>query len=107
MLYFRELGNAIKRKHGCEAVRLRTASVREAFRDEMIWDAAVEVFALLGHDKAKCCYAWGIPRENEADGLDVVTVLEIPPVMSPESAVRAALLNGKAPPRSCAAPTAA
>jgi hypothetical protein len=91
MLYYRELRNAIKRLHGCEAVGMGTTPVREVFRGEVVWDGKVEVFDLIGHPKAKRCYAWGYPNDKEPEKLDVVTVLEISPVVSPESAVRAAI----------------
>jgi hypothetical protein len=93
MIYFRELRCAIKRSHGCEAVRMKTVPVREVCQGEVIWDGAVEVFDLIGHAKAKRCYAWGYPSEKLGDKLEVVTVLEIGPVVSPESAVRAAIAN--------------
>lgn len=93
MVYFRELRNAIKHKYGCDAIRLKTVPVREVSQGEVIWEGPVEVFALLGHASAKTCYAWGHPSEEGADILKVVTVLEVPPVNSPESAVRAAVAN--------------
>ncbi len=93
MIYFRELRDAIKRKHGCDAIRLRTAQVTEVAQGDAIWEGAVEVFALVGHANARHCYAWGHPREDGTGGLDVVTILEVPPVLSPESAVRAAIAH--------------
>jgi hypothetical protein len=64
-------------------------SVKEVFKGRIIWAGEVEVFDLYGHAEAKRCYAWGYPDKKEPDKLDVVAVLEIPPVVSPETAVRA------------------
>lgn len=44
----------------------------------MAWEGEVETFDLAGHPKAKRAYAWGYP--NGKGGLEVVAVLEIPPV---------------------------
>jgi len=47
------------------------------------------VFALLGHDDALRCYAWG---NMTSDGRwEVTTVLAIPPVVSADTAVLAAV----------------
>jgi hypothetical protein len=43
----------------------------------------LEVFDLTGHPKAKRCYAWSYGEPEE-----IITILELPPVDSPESAVK-------------------
>jgi hypothetical protein len=53
----------------------------------------VEVFDLTGHPKAKRAYGW-----SHADGKDdkdekFVTVLEVPPVDSPQTAVKVAIVS--------------
>jgi hypothetical protein len=53
-----------------------------------IWEGSLEVFLLKGHREATVCYGW---REFDGREVKCVTVLEIPPVNSPESAVRAAI----------------
>ena len=62
------------------------------FRDKVAWDVVVEVFDLEGHPKAKCCYAWSYIANNN---VRYVTVLEMPPVDSFESAVRVAIATGQ------------
>lgn len=58
-----------------------------------MWQGAVEVFALAGHAKATRCFAWS-HREGKGDeGERFVVVLEIPPVESPETAVRASIVS--------------
>jgi hypothetical protein len=91
MDYLAELTAKIYLLHGCGARHIQTVPVKEIFEGKTVWDGEVEVFDLIGHAKAKRCYAWGYTNEKHPDKLDVVAVLEIPPVMSPETAVRAAV----------------
>lgn len=74
---------AIQELHKCGAVWRVSVPVREAFRGKTLWRGDVEVFHLTGHPRAKRCYGWthGEPEE-------FVTILELPPVDSPQSAVR-------------------
>ena len=57
---------------------------------EVIWDGIVETFELENHPKAKRCYAFSFARN---DKVLVKTVLEIPPVDSPETAVKVAIAS--------------
>ena len=91
MDYLGELKAKIKLLHGCEATYRRTVPVKEVFRKKMVGDGEVEVFDVTGNAKTKHCYAWGSANERHPDRLDVVAVLEIPPVISPETAVKAAI----------------
>ena len=90
MNYLGELKAKIRLLHGCEASHRETVPVKEVFKGKIIWSGNVEVFDLYGHAKAKRCYAWGSPNKKDPDKLDAVAVLEIPPVVSPETAVKAA-----------------
>lgn len=92
--YLKELDAAIVKLHGCEGVHIKTVPVKEVFKGKTVWEGDVEVFKLSddprrGHPVAKHCYAWGYP--NGKGGLEVVAVLEIPPVESPQTAVKAAI----------------
>jgi hypothetical protein len=90
MDYLAELRATIRGLYKCEASHSRTESVREVVNGQMMWEGNVEVFALLGHDHALRCYAWG---HLHGDGKwEVTTVLAIPPVVSASSAVVAAFL---------------
>ena len=87
-----ELKDAIELEHRCRAEHVRSVPLREMSGDKLVWEGVVQVFELVGHALAKCCFAWsyrsgGLPR--------VVTVLQVPPVTSPQTAVRAALAGGK------------
>jgi len=88
--YLEEVQHAIKQLHGCESKHVETVPVKEVFKGKTVWEGDVEVFDLTGHPKAKRAYAWGYP--NGKGGLEVVAVLEIPPVESPVTAVRAAIV---------------
>ena len=61
------------------------------FGKKTVWEGVVESFALAGHPKANRCYAWSYKDKGETQ---YVNALEIPPVVSPETAVRAAILSG-------------
>lgn len=91
MNYIAEIAAAIQASHGCKATHQSTVAVREMFRGKVAWEGEVEVFTVTGHAKAKRCYAWGYPNEKRGGKYDFVTVLEIPPVTSPETAVKAAI----------------
>ena len=79
---------AVETIHGCKAVHSGSAAVIELFQGEVAWDGLVETFDLTGHPKAKRCYAWSY---REGEGTQFVTVLELPPVDSPETAVKVAI----------------
>ena len=88
--YLAELKTAIRALHGCEARHVQTVPVKEVFRGETAWEGEVEVFDLAGHPKAKRCHAWGYLKET-GKGWEITTVLELPPVSGPETAVKVAI----------------
>jgi len=85
-----DLQDAILAMHGCESIYRRTEWVPEAFQGKIAWDGLVRVFKLIGHSKAKYCYAWSYLEGNETKSM---AVLGIPPVDSPHSAVKAAIAS--------------
>ena len=91
MDYLDKLKCTIERSERCKAVHVQTVPVIEVFRGQTAWEGDVEVFELTGHVKAEKCYAWGYPKRT-GYGLEIVTVLEIPPVDSPQTAVKAAIV---------------
>lgn len=93
MDYIEELITAIKRLHGCEAEYLENVPVNEVFQGETVWQGEVAVFNIRGHPKAKRCYAWSHLTGQSDEGKRYVAVLELPPVDSAETAVRAAILQ--------------
>ncbi|MES2692165.1 MAG: hypothetical protein V4773_01745 [Verrucomicrobiota bacterium] len=90
MEYIAELRATISRLHKCEASHSRTEAVKQVVNGQVMWEGNVEAFALLGHDNALRCYAWG--HLHDDGKWEVTTVLAIPPVVSAESAVLAAFI---------------
>jgi hypothetical protein len=85
------LRDAIKRLHGCESAHTGSVPVTESFQGQTVWDGVVEVFTLTGHPAADTCYAWSYRRDDGQDRY--FAVLEMPPVTSAETAVRAAIVS--------------
>jgi hypothetical protein len=77
--------------HGCDAEYIETVPVVEEFQGETVWQGDVEVFEIRGHPKATRGYGWGyVVGEG---GRRYFTVLELPPVDSPQTAVKAAIMS--------------
>ena len=53
----------------------------------------MEVFRLKGHPKAKRCFAWSHVDGEHDEKTNYVTVLELPPIDSPQKAVQAAIVS--------------
>ena len=85
-----QLRNTVQTIHRCKAERVKSVPVIETFWQKVAWDGVVEVFRLVGHPKARRCYAWSYTEGKETR---FVTVLEIPPVESAQTAVRAAIAS--------------
>jgi hypothetical protein len=67
--------------------------VTEKFETKVLWDGIVEVFLLHGHPKATHAYAWSHETDDPKQPKRSVTVLKIPPAVSPETAVRVAIMK--------------
>ncbi|MDE2107548.1 MAG: hypothetical protein KGL39_60705 [Patescibacteria group bacterium] len=89
--YIARLQVAVQQLHKCGAIHRQTVPVQEVFEGRTIWQGHVEVFDLNGHPKAKRAYAWSHREGKNDDGERFVAVLEIPPVESPETAVKVAI----------------
>ena len=83
-----KIKEAIETMHHCTARHVASEPVIELFNGEVAWDGVVETFELGGHPKAKRCHAWSYDEGGETQ---YVTVLELPPVDSAESAVKVAI----------------
>jgi hypothetical protein len=93
MDYIEELQAALLNLHGVTASYVETVPVEETFQGETVWQGEVEVFDIRGHPKATRAYAWGHVSGDDDQGRRYVTVLELPPVDSPETAVKAAVMS--------------
>ena len=93
MDYIAELQAAILNLHGCTATYIETVPVTEEFQGQTVWQGEVEVFETNDHPKAKRIYAWGHATGEDDQARRYVTVLELPPVNSPQTAVRAGIVS--------------
>ncbi len=87
-----ELKRAVENLHNCRAKHRKEVSVIEQFEGKTVWQGTVHVFDIEGHPQAKVCYAWSSPIE-ESEKRRFYAVLHMPPVESPEDAVRAAIVR--------------
>jgi len=86
--YIRKLQAAIRLTHGCGSRHFTTVPVTEIIEKRVAWQGEVEVFDLIKHPKAQCCYAWSF---EENGSTRTTSILGLPPVNSAEAAVKAAL----------------
>lgn len=84
--YIERLQLVIHQLHGADSTWLESVPVLETFQGKIIWEGQVEVFDLRGHPKAKRCYAWTYGEPEQ-----FITILELPPVDSAQSAVKVGL----------------
>ena len=85
-----ELRQAVERLHSCAALHAGSAPVHEEFQGQIVWSGQVEIFDVIGHSKAERCYAW--EHETDCGGTKYQAILALPPVDSPEAAVRVAIV---------------
>jgi len=81
--YIERLKLTVEHLHKFSASHVSSVPVLEKFQGQTVWQGQVEVFELTGHPKAKRCYGW-----SYGDPEQFITILELPPVDSPESAVK-------------------
>ncbi len=87
-IYIERLKMTIEQLHRCTAEHVATAPVHEVFNGKTVWEGDVEIFRIEKHPRAKRCFAWSHREGEDEKGERIVTVLEIPPVVSPQTAVR-------------------
>jgi hypothetical protein len=88
----KELQTAVETMHGARAKLIRSMPVVETFQEETVWQGIVHMFELTGHSTATLCYAWSSPVEG-SDKQRFFAVLHIPPITSPQDAVRAEIVQ--------------
>ena len=84
--------DAIKHLHGCGSRYVETIYVIEVFEGQTAWEGPVAVFDLDDHPEAERCYAWSHAIEGSEDRR-FVAVLEGGGIDSPQTAVRAAIVD--------------
>ena len=82
---------AVERLHECNATHKESVSVREEHQGQVAWEGIIEVFD-VDHPDTDTCYAWSSPVEG-SDRRKFYAVLKIPPINSPEAAVRASIIR--------------
>jgi len=90
-MVIQELKNTIEKLHGGTATHVETVPVKEVFGDKVIWQGDVEVFDLKGNPKATRAYAW-MHSLDDTEAKRHVAVLHVPPIDSPEAAVKAVIV---------------
>ncbi len=93
MNHIEQLREVIQKLHGFTPTHRESVPVTEAFQGQTVWDGVVEVFDLKGHPKTHRVYAWMHDTGDPAEPKRHVTVLHIPPVISPQTAVKAAIVQ--------------
>jgi hypothetical protein len=86
----RRIRKAVAKAAECTVKHTGSAVVVESFTGKIMWKGVVEIFALEGHAKAKRAYGWSFGQGAKAS---CTAVLEIPPVNSPSTAVRASIAS--------------
>ena len=91
MTYLQQLADAIRQTHGVAGTHLKTVPIRETFKGKVAWEGEVEVFSVEHPSGATRCYCWGYPSDADPNRTEFVCVLGTGPVISPLTAVQAAI----------------
>ena len=91
--YINNLSKAIAAMHNCRPIHFGSEKVTESFNGELVWSGDVEIFQIEGHPKANIAYGWA--WEDEGKEIQYIGILKVPPVESPNDAVKAAIASGK------------
>ncbi len=88
-----DIAVVIQNLHGSAPTHVETVPVKETFQGQTVWEGNVEVFDLENHPKAKRVYAWSHVAGENDEQKRYVTVLHLPPVDSPQTAVKIAIVQ--------------
>jgi len=89
-----DLKRAVEQLHRCKASFIEDIVVIEKFGDKTVWSGNVSVFKIEGNEKATVCYAWSSPIEGSTKR-KYYAVLKVPPIDSPEKAVRVSIVQNR------------
>lgn len=81
---------AVERNYNVTATFIEAMPVSECYEGKIVWEGSVYVFKIEGHPKAVKCYAW--PSLTKEGKKRYYTVLHIPPIDSPDKAVKASII---------------
>lgn len=85
-----QLRNSVEAQHGGTATLVQSVPVSESFKGETVWEGVVHVFDLAGHPQATRAFAWSYERDGGKRRF--IAVLQVPPINTPQDAVRAAIV---------------
>jgi len=88
----KDLQKAVEGLHNCSAIFKESVPVKDEFDGRRTWEGIVHVFDLIDHPESNKCYAWSSPIEG-SEKRKFYAVLHIPPVHSPERAIRASIIK--------------
>jgi hypothetical protein len=91
--YLEELQDVIRKLHGSESTHVETVPVVETFNGQTVWEGEVEIFDLHDHPTASRIYAWAHDTDDPSNPRRHVTVLHLPPAITPRKAVQAAIVS--------------
>jgi hypothetical protein len=74
-------------------IKLMSVPVHEVYQGKTIWAGVVEVFDLKDHPKTHRAYAWTHGTDDPKHPRQHVTARRIPPAISAQTAVRAAIMQ--------------
>jgi hypothetical protein len=86
------LKDVVEQIHNCKASHIKEIAVIEKYGPNTVWGGVVHVFIIMDHPKTDICYAWSSPIEGSKNRR-YYAVLKVPPVDSPEKAVRASIVH--------------
>ena len=93
MKYIEELQSVIRKLHGSETTHIETVPVVETFQGQTVWEGEVEVFDLHDHPTASRIYAWSHDTDDPGNPKRHVTVLHLPPAVTPRKAVQVSIAS--------------
>jgi hypothetical protein len=87
-----ELQKVVEQIHNCKAHFIKSMPILETFEEQIVWQGTVHIFDIQDNPLTNRCYAWSSPIEG-SNKRRFYAVLNIPPVDSPEKAVRASIVH--------------
>jgi hypothetical protein len=87
-----DLKKAIKDLYHYKASHLKEVALIEKYGPSTVWRGIVHIFKITGHPETDICYAWSSPIDGSKKRR-YYSVLKIPPIDSPEKAVRATIVQ--------------
>lgn len=87
-----QLREVVEQTHKCSAIFVESVHVTESFQGKTVWDGTVFIFDINGNPLSTRCYAWSSPMKGTTKRR-FFAVLHVPPIDSPQNAVRAAIVQ--------------